>query len=73
MAAIMSIDEPRPRGTNDAYGIRASNSLPACWQFSYSSQWQSTSKQKNRPKAVAVMLAQLCVLSAAKQAGQFSP
>jgi hypothetical protein len=25
MAAIMSLDEPRPRGTNDAYGIRASN------------------------------------------------
>jgi len=25
MAAIMSLDEPRTRGTNDAYGIRASN------------------------------------------------
>jgi len=24
MAAIMSLDEPRPSGTNDAYGIRAS-------------------------------------------------
>jgi hypothetical protein len=27
---------------------------PACWRFSYFSQWQSTSKQKDHPKAVSI-------------------